>query len=237
MSFIKEFWDFITKTLPKLIDQLIDSLKKVADKLEWLTNPLMKAINETLAAGRRARLRFDRWWRKRKNKKKRDDDDDKKGGGSALEPSPVPVTAEDPSTVVQGALGGAKDPSTVVQGALGGGLSSGDSQAVGVNAAKWADIALVLTSLIGIVAPEPGTTFAGIAGIIKWMRGLSRLHGLVDLIRKTSNQGQQGAPIRNMNFNMAREGNGSGVQIASSDIRTTIGPVSYTHLRANETLR
>ena len=60
---IKAFWDFLTTTLPQLIGKIIEGAKTIGDRIAALLPMLGKTIIETLNAGRRTRMAWDKWWK------------------------------------------------------------------------------------------------------------------------------------------------------------------------------
>ena len=60
---IKAFWDFLTTTLPELIEKIIEGSKTIGDRIAALLPMLGKSIIETFNAGRRTRMAWDKWWK------------------------------------------------------------------------------------------------------------------------------------------------------------------------------
>ncbi len=60
---IKAFWDFITTTLPELIEKIIEGAKTIGNRIGALLTLLGKSIIGTYNAGRRTRMAWDKWWR------------------------------------------------------------------------------------------------------------------------------------------------------------------------------
>ena len=219
---IKAFWDFMTKRFPELIGKLLDTLKKTSERLQWLTNPIMK-LWQFLVRKATDRWGLSRLWTKKKN----GDDDDKKGGPP---PPPSPKTVQDPSTVVQGALGGAQVqpvtpliPGTEKREPRG----SVEKENGGVNWGAVMDWALLGGALIspwdmGVAGDLSALANLLIKGRISWA-AIAKIGGpkLVQELHK--HFVRYNIPVPKPQFNLSSLAAPSAVRIASSNIKTNIG--------------